>query len=439
MKVLHLATQDTGGGGGGFDASYRLHCHMKAMGIESVMAVLRKHSDDPSVVDVSALLTTADRLRWLRAALWTRCARYRWRPARYFVIEKRQFFPLQRLVSVLPFTPDAIVAHWISHFLSAGMLQQLSAALHAPLYWYMMDMAPLTGGCHYAFGCKGYTQRCGHCPQLKLGRNPSDLSHRQLRKRAEALSEAEITAVVPTTWLKRQAMASTVFSQRPVRQTVLAVDPDVFKPVPLAEARTALGLPVDRKIIFFGAHRLFEERKGFRYLKEALERLYGMLKDNLDLRRRVLLVTAGSLAGDADLGISFEHQHLGFLNGDVRLASGYQAADVFVNASTEDSGPMMINESIMCGTPVVAFEMGVALDLVHTDRTGYRARLKDAGDLAVGLLRLLELDATSAQAMRAACRQLGMEMCHPNVQVRSFLELFTSHASMNLPCHERFG
>jgi len=439
MKVLHLSTRDRGGRGGGFDASYRLHCHLKAADVDSVMAVLKKRSDDLSVIDLSSYLTAKDWIRWFFAGLRVRFARRRHRPSRYFVVEKGAYFPVERLTSILPFKPDVVVAHWVSHFFTAKMMCQLSAATNAPLYWYMMDMAPLTGGCHYAFECKGYTRCCGQCPQLKYGSKTRDISHRQFQEKYRSLSAADITAVVPASWLKHQAMASTVFSKRAIKQIELGMDVDVFKPVDKRQARSALGLPADRKIVFFGAHNLHDERKGLRYLKEALERLYEMLQGNLALRRSVLIATAGSQGGDGEFGFPFEHRHLGFLKGDLKLASAYQAADVFLNASIEDSGPMMINESILCGTPVVAFEMGVALDLVHTGRTGYRAKLKDAGDMAAGLLRLLEMDDESAQAMRAACRTLGLQLCHPDVQVRSFLELFASHAPVNVVHHDKRG
>ncbi len=29
---------------------------------------------------------------------------------------------------------------------------------------YMMDMAPMTGGCHYAWDCEKYKMKCGGCP-----------------------------------------------------------------------------------------------------------------------------------------------------------------------------------------------------------------------------------------------------------------------------------
>ena len=73
-----------------------------------------------------------------------------------------------------------------------------------------------------------------------------------------------------------------------------------------------------------------------------------------------------------------------------------------VHLSIEDSGPMMINESIMCGTPVVCFDMGVARDLVHTGRTGYRAALRDSSDLAFGIREVG--DRTRPQVRRPTLR-----------------------------------
>jgi glycosyltransferase involved in cell wall biosynthesis len=50
---------------------------------------------------------------------------------------------------------------------------------------------------------------------------------------------------------------------------------------------------------------------------------------------------------------------------------------------------MMIPESMLCGTPVVAFDTGGAPDLIRPGGTGYLARYKDSGDLAEGICRLL--------------------------------------------------
>jgi glycosyltransferase involved in cell wall biosynthesis len=427
VRILHLATQDQGGGG--YNAAYRLHCNMRNAGVDSAMLVLAKQSDDPNVIGMSAGLETFDRLRWFWSKLLFRYHK-RCRTSPYFYIETGPLFQVDRLIAAFPFKPEAIVVHWVSTFVTTDMMRQLSEITGAPLYWHMMDMAPMTGGCHYAFDCKGYTKQCGQCPQLRYGRNEFDISYRQWHLKFSNFRATDITAVVGSSWLRRQAMESSIFSELPIKQIMLGMDVDVFKPAAQVDARAILGLPIDRKIIFFGAQRTHEERKGIAYLVDALKQLYAMLDDNPELRKNILVVTAGDWGKADKLEMLFEHRHVGSLQGDTMLAAAYQSADIFVSASIEDSGPMMINESILCGTPVVSFAMGVAPDLVHTGRTGYRARLRDAADMAAGLLSLLEMDADSIQAMRTECRALGVQLCHSDAQVQAFLELFASHPSM---------
>ncbi|HAK12692.1 MAG TPA: glycosyl transferase family 1, partial [Chitinophagaceae bacterium] len=50
----------------------------------------------------------------------------------------------------------------------------------------------------------------------------------------------------------------------------------------------------------------------------------------------------------------FDAQQLPFANTEQALAKYYQLADLFISPSIEDAGPMMILESLPCGTPVIA-------------------------------------------------------------------------------------
>jgi glycosyltransferase involved in cell wall biosynthesis len=424
MKVLHLATQDKVGGGA--DAAYRLHCNMRSTGLDSCMVVLHKKSDDPDVVDVASHLSAVGKLRQSLYAIQQRLMWRLFHMSAYFYIDTPKVVSANRLVDMFPFRPDVIVAHWVSGFVNATTLRDLNRITGAPILWYFMDMAPLTGGCHYAFDCTGYTRQCGNCPQLGVWRGSVDMSHRQWQNKWSSFQETNITAVAASSWLRNQLELGSVFRNKRHETILLGMDVDVFKPVPQVAARAMLGLPADRKIIFFGASNIHEDRKGIVYLVDALSQLHALLNTNPDLRGNILIVTAGLGKNAEQLKIPFEHRHIGLLQGNDKLAAAYQSADIFVNASIEDSGPMMINESILCGTPVVSFDMGVAPDLVHTGRTGYRARLKDSADMAAGMLRLLEMDDNSTQAMRMECRTLGVQLCHPDVQVRAFMDLFVS-------------
>jgi glycosyltransferase involved in cell wall biosynthesis len=80
----------------------------------------------------------------------------------------------------------------------------------------------------------------------------------------------------------------------------------------------------------------------------------------------------------------------------------------------------------MCGTPVVAFEMGVALDLVITGYTGYRAKLGDVNDLANGIQNIINLNSDQYNTIAQNCRAHALELCNPFKQIEKLNKLFNS-------------
>lgn len=185
------------------------------------------------------------------------------------------------------------------------------------------------------------------------------------------------------------------------------------------KTRLDLNLPCNKKIIFFGAVRIAEKQKGYIELIEAFKILSKKIEDST----KIHLAIAGNISPDYNEVLPFSYTSLGYLNYD-NLSKAFQSADVFVSPSIEDSGPMMVNQSIMSGTPVVAFEMGVALDLVHNGVTGYRAKYKDCNEFAEGIFNILELDNASYIQMSNKCRELGLKLCHQKVQSSMFMKLF---------------
>jgi glycosyltransferase involved in cell wall biosynthesis len=177
----------------------------------------------------------------------------------------------------------------------------------------------------------------------------------------------------------------------------------------------------DKKVIFFGAVGLSEMRKGMNFLIESLEKLKELLSSSdSDLGDKILLLIAGKGFDVISGSLPFESQYLGYLDNNYGIASAYQAADVFLCPSVEDSGPMMINQSIMSGTPVVSFEMGVSLDLVISGETGYRAKLKDSSDMAQGIYNILNLSAADYNDLSIRCRNLGLKTCSPEIRIDFF-------------------
>jgi glycosyltransferase involved in cell wall biosynthesis len=85
----------------------------------------------------------------------------------------------------------------------------------------------------------------------------------------------------------------------------------------------------------------------------------------------------------------------------------FSASDLYVSTSLEDSGPLMINMSIMSGTPVVSFAMGVAFDLVN-EHTGALVPLGDADLLAAKMFSCLNDEQFKNGTISKECRSFAM-------------------------------
>jgi glycosyltransferase involved in cell wall biosynthesis len=419
MKFLHVSTGDVRGA---FSGAYRLHRNLIAQGHESVMLVGDKQGSDPTVVAPPKAVQSLGRflVRATNQVLKLACGRDA--QVRHHFAFNTALVPARTLVKALDgYRPHLVIAHYTSGFVSPAGLRELGAALGAPVALYLMDMEMLTGGCHYAWTCKGYLASCADCPVPPRG-IVRRLIHRQWQARSKAFDRLQPVVIGGSGWLMRQAAASSLTGGLQRRQILMGIDTESHAPAPdKADLRRSFGLPEDGLVLYFGAQNLADPRKGFVHLKAALAELAETLTPAE--RARVVLFTVGKLDAEAMGEPPFAHVHRAYISDPRLFAATYAAADLFICPSVEDSGPMMINESIVSGTPVAAFEMGVAVDLVHTGVTGYRVPLGDAPALAAALAAFVRLTSAERATMAAACRALGVDKSSAQGQVHAFVEL----------------
>ena len=142
-----------------------------------------------------------------------------------------------------------------------------------PLVWTLHDMWAFTGGCHYDGDCGRYMSGCGSCPAIMSDHDP-DLSSSVWRRKGGAYQDLKLSIVTPSRWLGDLARRSPLLGQFPVQVIPYAIDTDTYRPINKRAARESLGLPLNRKVILFGALRATsEKRKGFALLQSALNSL----------------------------------------------------------------------------------------------------------------------------------------------------------------------
>jgi glycosyltransferase involved in cell wall biosynthesis/Flp pilus assembly protein TadD/ubiquinone/menaquinone biosynthesis C-methylase UbiE len=369
MRVVHLCSFDHGGAG---KAAYRLHKGLQAIGIHSIMYVLDKKTTDPTVkVLAPGTAMGRSRKRW-HALL----SDYPGRPTGLEIftdaVAEVRLETVQEIRDA-----DLVNLHWV-----AGLLDYPSAdaALKGkPIVWTLHDMNPFTGGCHYGGNCWRYMDACRACPQLG-STSLDDLANSIWQQKRHAHRSLHIHAVTPSRWLARCARESALFSRIPVDVIPNGLPVDVFKPCPKSEVRKALGIAQSARVVLFGADSIINERKGFKYLLEAISRL-----SPCDQENEIVLACFGHLPPDVVLESKHPILKLGYISDEEYLAKVYNAADVFVLPSLEDNLPNSVVEAMACGIPVVGFDIGGMPDMIEHHQTGFLAKRKDIDGLLEGI------------------------------------------------------
>jgi glycosyltransferase involved in cell wall biosynthesis len=292
---------------------------------------------------------------------------------------------------------DILHLHWINQgFLSLKGIRQL-AALGKPIVWTLHDMWAFTGGCHYSRGCDHFLHACGRCPYLG---KPSDrdLSHR-LWIRKQDLYPTQIQFVTCSNWLADVARSSSLLKKYPVTSIPNPIDVGLFS---LLDENQKRKFRLSKKInsnvplLLFAAMNVSEERKGFRFLQEALHLLKVQYPDF-----QLEIMVIGKVQPEMLLALPYPVHTLGMIQDQQELAQIYGASDVFVIPSLEDNLPNTVMESLACGTPVAGFQTGGIPEMVGHLEQGFIAPQGDSQQLADGIYWVLNQSNSSLLRQQA--------------------------------------
>jgi len=354
MKILHLSKMDAGGGAA--DGFVRIHRALLGQGHDSVAYVIKQQRRDvPSMIDARRLLGPVQKLAWGLGRVGAKLRRLHLRPVGVYDFDAEANFPAEPIIRDARARAekwDLVVVHWAGAFVTADTIRQIAEALGARVVLWQVDMAHVTGGCHSNLGCLKYRTGCGACPLIG-SRQADDLSARQAARRLRTWREVGAVLLAPTEWSARQARESAITGGLPSKVFPIPLDLEVLRPVDDPQAaRAALGLPAEARVLLVRGIDPALTYKGFGLLLEALR-----LLDAQGVALHVAVLGETGLMGDGWKHVT--HTELGVRRGDAALAVAYQSADFFVNPSTNDNGPMMVGEALVCGVPVVAYPVGL--------------------------------------------------------------------------------
>lgn len=410
MKPLLINAFDIKGGAA--IATHRLHLALRSIGVDSHMRVQYKHSGEQFVIGPEtkvekALALARPQLEALATKLYSGKPNAIYSPA---------ILPNRSLASEAN-RLGADIAHlfWIN---AAFMRIEAIADIKQPIVWTLHDMWPFTGGCHYDDACGKFRDACGACPVLQSDQE-NDLSRRVWQRKQRSWDKLPMTIVATSHWLADMARESSVFGSKRIEVLPNPIDTERYKPIDKRVAREAWGLPQDKKLMLFSAFRATaDKRKGNQFLLPALEQL---ARSSWGKDAELLVIGAHAPAEDIDLGMKIHY--MGYLNDEISQVLLYSAADVTVAPSMQENLSNTVMESLACGTPVVAFDIGGMPDLIDHEKSGYLARPFEPKDLAHGIVWVLEDETRHAMLRRHARKKVEASYAMDTV-ARQYRELY---------------
>lgn len=384
MKILLVSTYELKGGAA-IACKRLLNALSKVTGVEVRMLVVEKQTEDTRVESI--IHSRTDKFIQF----------FRFSTERFFIwfanrFSKRNLFSVSLAdtgndISVLPVVKEADVIHlhWVNQgCLSLNGIGKLLMA-DKKVVWTLHDMWTFTGICHYAGLCDGYRSGCRECPLLKKAMVKNLAS--KVFKRKEKIGYEKIAFVTCSNWLCQIGKESSLLQHSVLTAIPNPIDTDFFRGKDKKKARDLFQFSPDKKLVFLGAAKLTDPRKGFDYFLQALKYIAECYPQR---EREIELVFLGENPGlNPDDLLPFKSYHVGYLSDWDKIINLYNAVDVFVIPSLEDNLPNTVMEAMACGVPVVGFATGGIPEMVDHKMNGYIAESKNSKELAKGIMWVL--------------------------------------------------
>lgn len=400
MNVLHINQSDVSSGAA--IAAYRLHQGLLNLGVESNILASSVRTNDHRVAQVPRNNLIGKILYVLTQPLSLNYIHN----VGSFDISKHDFYQKADVINF--------------HNLHTGHFNYLALPTltkHKPAVFTLHDMWGFTGHCAYSYDCNRWQIGCGQClypesyPPVKRDNTKIEW---QIKK--WIYHNANLTIVTPSKWLMEQAEKS-ILNKSPIYHIPHGIDTNIYQPLNPEKCRNLLGIPSHKKVLMFGADYLNDSRKGGDLLKKSLASLSPMLK------AEIVLLTIGNCSESFSETLGMISVNLDYVGGDRLKAIAYSAADLFAFPTRADNFPLMLQESLSCGTPMVSFNIGGVPDLVRHGVTGYLASPENTDDFCQGIIQLLA-DQNLRHEMSENCRSIALEEYSLQLQSKRYLDLY---------------
>ena len=333
--------------------------------------------------------------------------------------------PVEHIKNTCRFVPEVIISGLVYGLANTKTLRQLHEFWKVPVYMTAFDANVYTGGCHVLWECEKYRKDCADCPGVGNMERRKEIAN-SFAIKSKNIKAADIGVMYASPWSLHNASQSACFRDGRKLDIGMCIDTSLFTNKNRNIAKQIFEIPCDAKVIFTGSTDVRDKRKGVNCFFDSLSDLWESL--DASIRDRVYVLVAGHKVETLRKQMSelpqFHYACIDFISDTRLLSLAYQASDVFVCPSLEDAGPMMVAESLSCGTPVVGFPVGLMFDqsYVKNGVTGYVVKAKSKKELSEAISKIIMLDGVEYAKMSLACRDVAVKSLSQAKFVNNFDE-----------------
>jgi glycosyltransferase involved in cell wall biosynthesis len=345
MKIVHLSASDNIGGAA--IAARRVHDYFLNKKVDSHFLTFKKRSNSKKIFEYSSPFLNLKRI------IFNQLNKY---------LNSLDEKPLSGIRSMAlndtgihkkinNLKPDCLILHWINgETCSINDLQKINKEIK--IYWWCHDMWPFQGTYHY---------------DLAISNNPlsKKIENYFFNKKKIFIEKSNLTFICPSEWLQKIAKKTYPNDSFFV--------PNIFFEKSLTKQLRKIGLSTRRKniskqkiITFMAVGGHSDPRKGGKYLNQIIENF-----KHKDVVFNVIGNEGNEISNNQKL------RYLGHYKNIKDIANIISESDVFINTSLADNFPNTIVESILCGTPVVSFNVGGISSIINN----LNGSLVDLGDV----------------------------------------------------------
>jgi len=411
MKILFLSTSSVRGGA--FTAASRLYNGIRAQG-----TIARILTRSPVFPDTSFPPGTLN-YKPISQLFYSKLANLilKFRPGGSLVNRSLNCFDsgLANLINRSDF--DIVHLHWINDEMIS--IREI-AAIRKPILWTLHDMWAFCGAEHISYEQSPTRYEQGyHLGNPLQNKSFYDIDRATWNQKRKNWHNTKFNFVTPSHWLCHRLKSSYLFKNNSVAVIPNGININHYSPGDKSAMRQKLGLPLSSTLIAFGAmNSTRDSNKGIQFLPQIFKHL-----QTFQHMSKISLIVFGD---SPTAKIELPHINLirlGLIKNHKQIRDLYRAVDITIVPSKLENFPNAVLESMACGTPVVAFDVGGISDLIEHRKNGCLAQPFDTQEFANCINWMMNSAKQLEQVSRLA-RETVEHRFDLNISARCYIDLY---------------